>query len=104
MWEEEKVGTRVDPRGCKVSLINYIFISEGVGVGRKEAVDVSFSNHSLLRVDLQLRTRGERGKGVWRLNTLLLEDDWDSGFFRKEYEGWRILKNFFLVGGSQEQS
>lgn len=75
VWKRERVGTRIDPGGKRMSRIDFVFLSEGVRVEGKDAAEVGFSDHKLLRVDLRVEEGSGRGRGVWRLNTKVLGDE-----------------------------
>lgn len=95
VWEEENIFRRIEVGGRKTSRIEFVFVSQGVVVERKAVVDVGFSDHRMVRVNIGIRGNGQKGKGVWKLNTTLLTDDKACKEFVAVYKGWTTIKRFF---------
>lgn len=95
VWEEENIFRRIEVGERKTSRIEFVFVSQGVVVERKAVVDVGFSDHRMVRVNIGIRGNGQKGKGVWKLNTTLLTDDKACKEFVAVYKGWTTIKRFF---------
>lgn len=97
MWEGEGVATRVDPSGGRQSHIDFMFVSWGVRGVRKVVGDVGFSDHQMLRVQVEVGEGGKWGRGVWKLNLKLVEDEGRCEELRELYRGWRTLWGLFAT-------
>ncbi|KYO44728.1 hypothetical protein Y1Q_0016842 [Alligator mississippiensis] len=87
--------TQVDPAGSTKSRIDYVFLPTGWNSEKACCTPVCFSDHSLLTLRADLGRQLEKGRGVWKLNTNLLEDERTRHSYREHYTGWRTLQNLY---------
>lgn len=77
------------------SRIDFIFFSKDLKCVKFSLVPVFFSDHLMLSCRLEFKSMVSVGKGVWKLNVQLLEDERIRKEFLRKYEGWQTLKGFF---------
>lgn len=73
-------------KGHVKSRIDFVFVSENLKAERYHQVPVSFSDHQALVAEILFSSGVRFGKGTWRRNTDLLNDEEISLGFVKEYE------------------
>lgn len=71
--EEDAFSYFSDKGTCK-SRIDYILVTGSVKIHRCKSYKVSFSDHVALSCRVEVDQQTAFGKGVWKLNTLLLQD------------------------------
>ncbi|KYO18906.1 hypothetical protein Y1Q_0018885 [Alligator mississippiensis] len=87
--------TQVDPAGNTKSRIDFVFLPTGWKAEEAKCTPVCFSDHSLLTLRIDLGGQLERGRGVWKLNTSLLEDEQTRRSYREHYAGWWTLRELY---------
>lgn len=84
-------------RGAR-SRLDYLFVSEWVGVCSFVVCPVWLSDHCL--VSATLAAGGARRPGLWRLNTSLLEDATFTAALGLLYKGWRAMRVLYNSWGA----
>lgn len=51
-----------------------------------------FCNHLLLKIALEVREKGISGRGQWKLNMRLLENEQVCGLYTSHYKEWGSMK------------
>lgn len=74
------------------SRIDYCLISKDIKVEDFNLHPVFFSDHSLLYTELDIQAKTNFGKGVWKLNVLLLKEEKIVQRFRGMYRNWQTVK------------
>ena len=95
IWAGTGVFTRVDPGGRSQSRIDFVLVSEGLAIRGKRLIDVSFSDHRVLWVEVGIGQGLKQGRGVWKLNVSLLEDPEECMAFQRAYRQWQSLQPLF---------
>ena len=80
--------------GTRASRINLIFGREVEGAAAAVA-PVFFTDHMLLSCSLVLEGGWRFGRGLWKLNCLLLEEEGIVERFSEEYIGWHGLQGMY---------
>lgn len=70
----------------------FLFVSEGLIVQRKELLDIKFSDHQVLRVEIGEEDGKGRGRRHWKLNIQLSQEKEVCRAFVGKYKDWRTLK------------
>lgn len=91
----EDVYTWVSDDGTKASRIDFIFSSSSVQWDKCDVVPVFFTDHCMVTARMEVEGVCEVGKGVWKLNVELLEDERLGRKFKHRYEEWQTVKDMY---------
>uniref|UniRef100_A0A6I8T0W5 Reverse transcriptase domain-containing protein n=1 Tax=Xenopus tropicalis TaxID=8364 RepID=A0A6I8T0W5_XENTR len=78
-------------RGICRSRIDRFFVKEDSVTSPPEVMAVEFSDHCMLLVSLNVSQTPQRGKGLWRLNSALLGEEWVKQSFRDFFQDQESL-------------
>ncbi|KYO19487.1 hypothetical protein Y1Q_0022108 [Alligator mississippiensis] len=87
--------TQVDPMDNTKSRIDFVFLSTWWNVEKARCTPICFLDHCCLTLWADLSGQLERGRGVWKLNTCILEDEQTRCTYREhcmEYRPWKVLQ------------
>ncbi|XP_027861520.1 uncharacterized protein LOC114137147 [Xiphophorus couchianus] len=80
--------------GSMASRIDYFFIRD-CALTDARLSPVFFSDHLLLSCTLSLPSGATTGRGLWKLNRSLLEDQVLVGQYRERYREWQTLQDLY---------
>ena len=80
--------------GTKASRIDYCFTRDAPPTDAR-LTPVFFSDHSMLSCTLSLSSGVTVGKGLWKLNCSLLEDEEAARQYREQFRDWQTLQDCF---------
>lgn len=80
----------------RASRIDYV-LTRDLTVSSAKLNPVFFSDHLMLACTLSFTTGVTIGKGFWKLNCLLLEDQKIVEKYRERYQDWQTLQDFFPI-------
>ena len=93
VWPKDPGLTWGNSRGAK-SRLDYIFVPGGQRVVAAEVIPLYFSDHSGVVVTVGWNAPAF-GRGCWRMNTQVLEEEAFRVRFIEAYKGWARLRPFF---------
>lgn len=80
--------------GTRASRIDFIFTRDCTPTDAR-LTPVFFSDHAMLSCTLSLSPGVTVGRGLWKLNCSLLEDEEVTSEYRERFRGWQTLQDFF---------
>jgi len=86
--------TWISGDGTKASRIDYVFTCECPPTDAR-LTPVYFSDHAMLSCTLALTTDVTVGRGIWKLNCSLLQDEEIVREYREQFSQWQTLQDFF---------
>ncbi|XP_036005897.1 uncharacterized protein LOC118566734 [Fundulus heteroclitus] len=94
MHPREEGFTWVSDDSSKASRIDYFFIRDCTLTDARLS-PVFFSDHLLLSCTLSLPSGATTGRGLWKLNRSLLEDQALVSQYRERYQEWQTLQDLY---------
>lgn len=94
MHPREEGFTWVSGDGSRASRIDYLFVRDCSPTDAR-LTPVFFSDHLMLSSTITLASGVTMGRGLWRLNCSLLEDQNLVSQYREQYREWQTLQDFY---------
>lgn len=80
--------------GTRASRIDYVFTRDCTPTDAR-LTPVFFSDHAMLSCTLSLSPGVTVGRGLWKLNCSLLDDEELTAEYRERFRDWQTLQDFF---------